>query len=442
VYTGPDRWSLEPRSAADQGLRRLVRIKIATEFARWFYHHLRSELAKPGNLQRELTFDGRSAGEVNQTILARLLSEFPGIETSREPPFNLIEEWARRNRFAFGYGEYIFERYNRLFIERLLALRDNTHESNDRFREATLSNFRQFDYTRRGFSISFFIRVENNMRELLREIMFTIPGIDHKQGWEIIFEQSKDYQETVNEVFEKRLQDARDEADRLLHNILPVPIAAELKKNQRVRPVQIESATVLFTDFKGFTAISERMPPEQLVRELDECFSLFDQICAEHGLEKIKTIGDGYMCAGGLPEPNTTHAFDVALAALRMRDAVEQLAAERAKTGLPYWQVRIGFHTGPVVAGVIGQNKFSYDIWGDTVNTASRMESSGAPGRINVSAASHALLAPFFRFTARGEVATKSKGKMGMFFLEELSPRYGSAAQPNEEFRRIYQRLQ
>ncbi len=423
-------------------MMRPLRLQIATEFARWFYHHLQAELAKPANLQLELSFDGRSAGEVNRTLLARLLSEFPGIATSSEPPFNLIEEWARRNRFAFEYGGYIFERYNRLFIERLLALRDNTPDSNDRFREATLSNFREFDYTRKGFSISFLIRVENNMRELLREIMLTLPGIDHAQGWEIIFEQSKDYQETVNEVFEKRLQDARDESDRLLHNILPVSIAAELKKNQRVRPVQIEAATVLFTDFKGFTAISEKMPPEQLIRELDECFSLFDQICAEHRLEKIKTIGDSYMCAGGLPIPNNTHAFDVALAAIRMRDAVDRLAAERAKVGLPYWQVRIGFHTGPVIAGVIGQNKFSYDIWGDTVNTASRMESSGEPDCINVSAASHALLAPFFRFTARGEVAAKSKGKMGMFFLEELNPRYGSAAQPNDEFRKIYGRLQ
>ncbi|MGQ2824722.1 adenylate/guanylate cyclase domain-containing protein, partial [Leptospira kirschneri] len=207
-----------------------------------------------------------------------------------------MREWAKRNRFLFHYDEYNFDRYNRLYIERILALRNNTTEINSRFKEATLNNFRQFDYNRTGFSISFLIRVENNMRELMREIIFTIPNIDRNEAWQIIFEQSKDYQENVNEIFEKRLQDARDESDRLLHNILPVSIAAELKKNNRVAPVSINSATVLFTDFKGFTQISESMSPEELISNLDECFSLFDQICADHGLEKIKTIGDSFMC--------------------------------------------------------------------------------------------------------------------------------------------------
>ncbi|MBL8021372.1 MAG: adenylate/guanylate cyclase domain-containing protein [Leptospirales bacterium] len=418
-----------------------TRRAIALEIARWFFYHLKAELAKNNSLQQQTSFDGRTAGEVNRAIYDRLLREFPEIEGTAEPPFNLIREWAKRNRFAFNYDDYNFERYNRLFIERLLALKEDTPESHERFKEATLVNFRQFDYTQAGFSISFLIRVENNMRELLREIMLKLPGIDHEAGWELIFEQSKEYQETVNEVFEKRLQDARDESDRLLHNILPASIAAELKKEQRVKPVQIASATVLFTDFKGFTKIAETMPPEQLIGELDECFSVFDGICSEHGLEKIKTIGDSYMCAGGLPTPNHTHVFDVAFAALKMRRAIEELAAKRRERGLPYWQARIGFHTGPVVAGVIGKDKFSYDIWGDTVNTASRMESSGEPGRINVSAASYELLKPLFQLVPRGEVEAKNKGKIGMYFLEELKPRFGTAAQPGEELRGIYERL-
>lgn len=418
-----------------------LRVVVATELARFFAHHIIAELAKSPLLQQKAGYDGRTAKDVNESILARLRNEFPGIENSPAPPFNLIEEWAKRNRFVYRYEDYVFERYNRLYIERLLALRDHSPGRIADFKAATLENFQQFDYTQTGFSISFLIRVENNMRELMREIMQTIPGIDHGAAWEFIFDQSKEYQETVNEVFEKRLQDARDESDRLLHNILPASVALELKKKHRVTPVHIDSATVLFTDFKGFTQISEQKPPSELVRDLDECFSIFDRICQQHGLEKIKTIGDSFMCAGGVPEPNFTHVFDVALAAIKMRNAILELKEARAQQWLPYWDVRIGFHTGPVVAGVIGNYKFSYDIWGDTVNTASRMESSGEPGRVNVSAASAELLRPLFLCTERGSIAAKNKGPMTMFFVEDLKPRFGSALSPSEEFYRIYQKI-
>ncbi|WP_061250087.1 adenylate/guanylate cyclase domain-containing protein [Leptospira alstonii] len=425
-----------------QNLTENIHSTIANELARYFYHHLLAELIKPEQLQTKVGYDGKTSEETNREILARVLREFPGVENSTEPPFNLVREWAKRNRFAFHYDEYIFDRYNRLYIERLLALRDNSEESTRRFQEATLDNFKQFDYTQAGFSISFLIRVENNMREMMREIMLTIPNMDSKAGWGILFEQSKNYQETVNEVFEKRLQDARDESDRLLHNILPTTIVTELKQKQKVAPVHITSATVLFTDFKGFTQISEQMPPRELVENLDECFSIFDQICAEHGLEKIKTIGDSFMCAGGIPETNHTHVYDTALAALKMRDAIHRLKTKREQKGFAYWDVRIGFHTGPVVAGVIGKNKFSYDIWGDAVNTASRMESSGEPGKINVSAASYELLRPLFRLTSRGRVAAKNKGEIAMYFLEGLKPRFGTHYLYNEEFKDIYRRLQ
>jgi class 3 adenylate cyclase len=418
-----------------------LRIKLSTELARYFFHHLRAEFTKPQELLAQVGYDGRTSGEVNREIYSRLLNEFPGVESLPEPEYNLIREWARRNRFAFDYDAYVFDRYNRLFIERLIALRDNSAASNARFIEATLDNFRQFDYTQSGFSISFLIRVENNMREMMREVMMAIPDIDYKEGWSVIFEQSKDYQETVNEVFEKRLQHARDESDRLLHNILPAKIATELKKENKVAPVHVDAATVLFTDFKGFTQLSEQMPPEKLIADLDECFSAFDQICAEHGLEKIKTIGDSFMCAGGIPDSNHTHVYDVALAALKMRDAIAALKKQRAERGEPYWDVRIGFHTGPVVAGVIGRNKFSYDIWGDTVNTASRMESSGEPGRINISATSHALLHWLFQCRQRGAVAAKNKGMIDMYFLEDLKPRFGTIDEPTAEFTRIYEKL-
>ncbi|MBE7440158.1 MAG: adenylate/guanylate cyclase domain-containing protein [Spirochaetales bacterium] len=397
-----------------------------------------AEEAKPEEVRARTSFDGKMAAQVNNAILSRLLQEFPDLPATPPPPFNLIAEWARRNRFAFDYNEYHFERYNRLFMERLLALRDNSPESADRFRKITLENFGEFDYTQTGFSISFLLRVENNMRELIREIMADLP-VDPSRAWHIVFEQSKEYQETVNEVFEKRLQQARDESDRLLHNILPATIALELKRKSRVEPVHLEQVTVLFTDFKGFTLIAEQMAPAELVATLDECFSIFDAIAGEHHLEKIKTIGDSYMCAGGLPEVRATHAIDVALAALKMRDAMARLGKERAARGQPVFELRMGLHSGPVVAGVIGQQKFSYDIWGDTVNTASRMESSGAPGRINVSESSRKLLSPFFSLEARGLIEARNKGKVPMYFLNGLLPEWGHHQAPNAAFWSAYQ---
>ncbi|HEY8377380.1 MAG TPA: adenylate/guanylate cyclase domain-containing protein, partial [Nannocystis sp.] len=207
-----------------------------------------------------------------------------------------------------------------------------------------------------------------------------------------------------------------------------------------VEPVSIESATVLFTDFVGFTRAAEQVSPAELIRALDARFSQFDRIADEHGLEKIKTIGDAYMCAGGLPTPNRTHAVDAALAALKMRACIRAL---RGRDSLPC-DVRIGLHTGPLVAGVIGRKKFSYDIWGDTVNTASRMESAGVADRINISAQSFALLDPLFRCIPRGLVEAKGKGRVPMYFLEGIRPelsRDGDGITPSDDFLAAYEAL-
>ena len=216
-----------------------------------------------------------------------------------------------------------------------------------------------------------------------------------------------------------RINKEKHRSEELLLNILPGEVADELKEKGEAEARLIDQVTVLFTDFKGFTAMSEVVTPRQLVKDLHECFSAFDRICEVHGLEKIKTIGDAYMAAGGLPVPNATHALDTVKAALEIRDFIAEGKTHKMAAGLPYFEVRIGIHTGPVVAGIVGVKKFSYDIWGDTVNTASRMESSGAVGEVNISEATYALVKdiPGLSFTPRGKVQAKGKGELEMLFV-------------------------
>jgi len=206
-------------------------------------------------------------------------------------------------------------------------------------------------------------------------------------------------------------------SEELLLNILPYEVAEELKEKGSADARLIDEVTVLFTDFKGFTQLSEMLTPQELVADLNECFSAFDRICAKHRIEKIKTIGDAYMAAGGIPIPTETHATDVVLAALEMRDFIEDGKTRKIAEGRPYFEIRIGIHTGPVVAGIVGIKKFQYDIWGDTVNTASRMESSGEVGRVNISETTYGLVKEEFNCTFRGEIEAKGKGKVKMYFV-------------------------
>jgi class 3 adenylate cyclase len=210
-------------------------------------------------------------------------------------------------------------------------------------------------------------------------------------------------------------------SDELLLNILPRETALELKRKGRSDAKLIDDVTVLFTDFKGFTQVSEKLSPQELVAEIDACFSAFDNIVQKYKVEKIKTIGDSYMCAGGLPVPNTTHAIDVIHAALEIQQFMQQHKAKREAEGKLCFEIRIGIHSGPVVAGIVGVKKYSYDIWGDTVNTASRMESSGEPGKINISGATYNLVKSKFKCTYRGKISAKNKGEIDMYYVETVS---------------------
>ncbi|MBX3722046.1 MAG: adenylate/guanylate cyclase domain-containing protein [Turneriella sp.] len=242
------------------------------------------------------------------------------------------------------------------------------------------------------------------------------------------------------------LELAHQKSESLLLNILPRDVADELKDKGHSAPVRIESVTVMFTDFAGFTKISESLSPEQVVDELDKCFSYFDQIMEKYGLEKLKTIGDSYMCAGGIPKVNHTHAIDCCLAAMEIQSFMNQMKDIKAMQGLPYWELRLGIHTGPLVAGVVGHKKFAYDVWGDTVNTASRMESSGTTGRINISSATHEQVKFLFDCEHRGPIAAKNKGMIDMFYLVCLKHRFSKGGEgrgrvPNARFHEIYTAL-
>ncbi len=223
----------------------------------------------------------------------------------------------------------------------------------------------------------------------------------------------------INEI---QISEEKALSEALLLNALPQTIVDELKENGEVKPKYHGVSSVLFADFEGFTRVAERLSPRELVDDLNDYFSEFDLITSRYRLEKLKTIGDCYMCAGGVPVEHPEHAANIVSAGLEMLDYVKQKNKERSALNKPVWDIRVGIHAGPLVAGVIGKKKFAYDIWGDTVNVASRAESNGVPGRICVTGDMYQLIRDRFRCTYRGKVAMKNHGDMDMYLVDEALP--------------------
>jgi class 3 adenylate cyclase/HAMP domain-containing protein len=229
----------------------------------------------------------------------------------------------------------------------------------------------------------------------------------------------------------------REISDSLLRNILPEEIALELRENESVEPKYFEDVTILFTDFKGFTLSTEHLAAENLVRLLNDYFTAFDHIAKRYGIEKMKTIGDAYMCVSGMPRRKASHPVDMVLAAFEMIHAVQEL---NSREGSPGWRVRIGIHTGPVIAGVVGIQKFAFDVWGESVNYSSRMESSGAVDRINLSERTYSRVKDFIACEHRGKILTKERREEDMYFAEGILPELlgGSPQIPPPSFLRRY----
>jgi len=210
----------------------------------------------------------------------------------------------------------------------------------------------------------------------------------------------------------------KNEIEHLLLNVLPKEVAKELQLTGRATPRHYKSVAVMFTDFRGFTLLTDHMSPAELVAELDACFNVFDEIIAKHNLEKIKTIGDSYMCASGIPVEDEMYVLKIVRAGLEIQQYIVSNNEKRLEKGLEPWYLRIGIHVGPVVAGVVGKMKYAYDIWGSTVNIASRMESNGEPGKVNISAATYELIKDYYDCSHRGKISAKNVGEVDMYFIQ------------------------
>ena len=216
------------------------------------------------------------------------------------------------------------------------------------------------------------------------------------------------------------LQAERKKSDGLMEKILPKNIADEIKKNGKVEPKYFDEVSIMFCDLVGFTKLTETLPPKTLVELLDQIFCKFDSIASKYNIEKIKTIGDAYMCVSGINNSKDKHAENLCSMALEVRDYLEKSNIQREKLRMPRWDMRVGIHTGPVIAGVVGENKFTFDVWGDAVNIAALMEQNSDAGRINISESTHYRVNDKFIVEDRGKIASLKKGDMKMFFLNNI----------------------
>jgi len=296
-----------------------------------------------------------------------------------------------------------------------------------------------------GFGVRVFIRrrIDAARREQIRlEIKVKNRTKEIQQQNQKIAAQKLKIEEERNKVLkqQKLLQVEKDKTEKLLKNVIPESTAEELKKRGKARARAYKTVSVLFTDFVGFTKISDRLAPTELVKKLDVYFTKFDEIIVQNNLEKIKTIGDAYMCAGGVPVRNNTNPIDTCLAALQIQHYMSQRKHDALANGQEFWELRLGINTGEVTAGVIGSERLAYDVWGATVNQAQRMEMLGAPGKVTITGATYQHIEPYFECTFKGKAQTKSRGLIDMYEVDSIKAELsvnGEGVFPNDRFKEI-----
>ncbi len=325
------------------------------------------------------------------------------------------------------------------FHKEKIAMRDSLEKEEDY--KLMQQKYYQFEYEKQAAADSVAhakelaiknLEIEKNQEEMRKQrtiLIASILGFLMVSGFSIIvlrmFRQKRRANIQLNrqniQILEqkKEITLEKQKSDELLLNILPLETAEELKLKGKATTRFYQSVSVLFTDFKGFTKSCAGLTPTQVVEELHMYFKKFDEIISKHHLEKIKTIGDAYMCAGGLPSENSSHPLNVVKAGLEMQQFMEKLKQKRMQQNQVFWELRVGIHTGEIISGVVGKKKFAYDIWGNTVNIASRMETACEPGKVNISEATYKMVKDHFNCDYRGKIKAKNVGAIDMYFVNQ-----------------------
>ncbi len=433
---------------SQSGSDRNMRHAVSRLMARHLCAHLREELVKPADVADFVTAEGLPFRDATRDLLDRLERLFPDLAL---PPFagpHIFRPWWERFRSEMPeearshtrpYDQATFNTVNQAVFFKILNLKAPSQERLDRFEAGMKRRIELMVAKGRNLEYEAVLR-----SEVLLFVFFANAAREEglpPESTEILVHALDTAMSTVYRVLGHMLRTSLETTDQILKNVLPVRIVDELKSTGKVLPRKIESATVMFCDIVGFTQIAESLSPDELIRELDLCFRHFERAMGANHLEKIKTIGDSFMCAGGLSEPDRLHAVDAVLCALRIQEFMRKHVKSRSRRSLAAWHLRVGLHTGPVVAGILGQERFNYDIWGDTVNTANRIEAAGDADRINISRATADLVKEFFSLESRGKIQVKGKGELEMFFVTGVLPPlsvHGKGRVPSREFWKRY----
>ncbi len=422
-----------------------VRDALAELMGRHLLQHLQAELQKPAEVTDYNTAEGAPFKTVTSELLDKLSRLLPGIADADSPAENIFKKWwdiSRRDsgRSQPAYEKTTFNTINQAALFKIADLKDPSQARRTAFAARIYRHLDALANRGRGIEYGPVMSMEILLLQLWLEAAER-EGLRPADVLPLLTDQMNFNLTSVYGVLDDLLRRSYERTDQILQSVLPVRIVEELKKTGQVEPRKIDSASIMFCDIVGFTKIAETLAPDELISELNLCFLHFEHAMLPGHMEKIKTIGDSFMCAGGISETDRLHAVDAVICALRIQEFMRKHKKSRERKGLHAWQLRIGIHTGPVVAGILGKERFNYDIWGDSVNIASRIEAAGEAEMVNISAETALLVKDFFDLESRGKIPVKNKADTEMFFVlgirSELSVG-GTGKVPSAEFRKKY----